>query len=174
MRNRVFVSVLALALTGAITSCDDTIAGIEEGFDQTADWRADMNAANEIQTPAVNSPATGRAWFTDHGNTITYFIEVSGLVAPMTAAHIHRGTATENGAIMVPLTVVAGERAGRVSGTIDMRATDISAEPGVQTPAELRQLMNTGGAYVNVHTSSGTVPEAGYPAGEIRGQVRQN
>jgi hypothetical protein len=174
MRSRVLVTVFALAAISAVASCDDeSITGIDEGFDETATWRADLNAANEVQTPAVNSPATGRAWFTDHGNVITFYIEYEGLVAPLTDAHIHRGAAGANGGIMVPLNPQPrAQRSGVWAGTIDMTVADISSEAGTQPPSDLRAVLDNGGAYVNIH-SSGTATPPGYPAGEIRGQVRR-
>jgi hypothetical protein len=172
MRSRLLVTAFALAVTGTLASCDDeAITGIDEGFDETATWRADLNAANEVQTPAVNSPATGRAWFTDNGNTITFYIEYDGLVAPLTASHIHRGAAGANGAIMVDLTPrPTGQRSGIWAGTIDMTVADVSSEGGTQSPADLRALLDDGDAYVNIH-SSGTATPPGYPGGEIRGQL---
>jgi hypothetical protein len=168
--------VFAFALIGAITSCDDDgISGIEEGFDETATWRADMNGANERPNP-VTTPAVGRAWFTDNGTTITYYMEYSGLLANAVNAHIHRipvAPAVEPGPVMVQLAFVAGQRSGVVSGTIDMQVADISVEGGTQTPAELRALLDNGGAYVNVHSSSGTTPNTGFPGGEIRGTIQR-
>jgi hypothetical protein len=164
MRSRLVVAVFAFVLTGVIASCEDNITSVGEGFDQTATWRANLNAANEVQTPAVSSPATGRAWFVDNNTTITWYMEYNNLVANPSGAHIHRGAAGVNGDIMVSLDFVSGQRSGVVSGTIDMTVADVSNEAGVQPPGELRTLLNTGGAYVNVHSTT-------YPAGEIRGQV---
>jgi hypothetical protein len=171
MRSRLLVPVFALTLIGVVTSCEEDISGIDEGFDQTATWSANLNAANEVLTPPVNSPATGRAWFTDNGNTITFYVEYNGLVAPSTAAHIHRGAAGVNGAIMVDLLPSpTGQRSGIWAGTINMTLADISSETGTQPPSELRTLLDDGDAYVNIH-SSGTATPPGYPGGEIRGQL---
>lgn len=174
MRSGFLVTPFTIALIGIVASCDDeSITGIDEGLDATATWRADLSAANEVQTPAVNSPATGRAWFTDNGNTITFYIEYDDLVAPLTASHIHRGAAGVNGAIMVDLTPrPTGQRSGIWAGTIDMTLADVSSEAGTQSPADLRALLDNGGAYVNIH-SSGTATPPGYPAGEIRGNINR-
>jgi hypothetical protein len=170
MRSRT-VPILAFTLIGVIASCENNITNIREGLNDTATWIADLNAANERQATPVNSPATGRAWFTDNGNTITFYIEYQGLVAPSTAAHIHRGTADISGPIMVDLVPrPTGVQAGTWAGTIDMTVADISSEAGTQSPADLRTLLNTAGTYVNIH-SSGTATPPGYPAGEIRGQI---
>jgi len=170
MQRRWLVPVAAVALIGVTASCDDeSISGIDENFEENATWTATLNAANERPTP-VNSPATGRAWFIDNGNTITYRMEYSGLLAPANAAHIHRGTADVAGAVMVPLTIIA-QTSGVTIGTIDMTVADVSNEAGVQSPADLRALLNSGGAYVNVHSNCGCTPQTGFPGGEIRGQT---
>ena len=170
MQSRSLVAVVALASVGVLASCDNDITSIGEGLDDTATWVADLNAANERQATPVNSPATGRAWFTDNGNTLTFYIEYRDLVAPLTLAHIHRGTADVSGAVMVDLRPATGQRSGVWAGTVDMTVADVSSEAGVQSPADLRALLNSGGAYVNIHTS-GTATPPGFPAGEIRGQL---
>jgi hypothetical protein len=162
MRSRLLISTFAFALTGVIASCND-VTSVSENFEEDATWVANLNAANEVQTPAVSSPATGRAWFVDRGDAVDFFLEYDGLVANATAAHIHRGAAGANGGIMVPLNVV-GRQSAFVVGTIDMTVTDVSQETAVVSPAELRTMMNNGEVYVNVHSTT-------YPAGEIRGQV---
>jgi hypothetical protein len=164
------VPVFALAFVGVLASCDGDITNINEGLDDTATWVADLNAANERPTP-VNSPATGRAWITDNGNTLTFFVEYRSLVAPLSLAHIHRGTADVAGAVMVNLNPPTGQQTGVWAGTVDMTVADVSTETGVQSPADLRALLNSGGAYVNLHSNSGTTPQTGFPGGEIRGQV---
>ncbi len=170
MQRRWLVPVAAVALIGVTASCnDDSISGIDENFEENATWTATLNGANERPTPN-NSPATGRAWFIDNGSTITYRLEYSGLAAPAFAAHIHRGTADVAGAVMVPLTVVA-QTSGVTIGTIDMTVADISSEAGTQSPADLRALLSSGGAYVNVHTNCNCTPQTGFTGGEIRGQT---
>jgi hypothetical protein len=168
MRSRLLVPVLALALISAIASCSDTITSLDRNFEDDATWIATMNGANERPT-AVTTPATGRAWFIDRGTTIDYRMEYSGLLANANNAHIHRGTADVAGAVMVQLSFVR-LTSGVVLGTIDMTQADISSEAGTQTPDELRSLLNSGGAYVNVHSSP---QPPGFPAGEIRGQVNR-
>lgn len=168
MRSRFLVTAFALAITGVIASCDDSeITGIDENFEENADFEATLNGPNERPTPN-QSPATGTALFIDNGTTITYHIRYSGLVANTSNAHIHRGTADVAGAVMVQLPFVAGQTSGEVIGTIDMTLADISSEAGVQSPADLRALFNNGGVYVNIHSAPSP---PGFPAGEIRGQI---
>jgi hypothetical protein len=164
MRSRLLVTVAALALTGAVTSCDDEISGLDESFREDADWIATLNGANEV--PPVATAATGQVWFVDRGAVIDYYMEYSGLLANANNSHIHRGGATVAGAVMVQLAFTR-QQAGFVIGSIDMLNPDISAEAGTQTADELRTLMNTGGAYVNVHSNE----PPGESSGEIRGQI---
>jgi hypothetical protein len=171
MRSRLLVCVLALALTGAIASCDNDITAISEGFDQTATWRANMDAAQETPAPnlAGSTNPSGRAWVTDNGNTMTWYMEYNGLTGNAVAAHIHRGAPGVGGPIVANLFVsaVPGTSA-TVAGHIDMTVADLA--PGTTetvSPDSVRTLLNNGNAYINVHTGQNG-------AGEIRGQVQRN
>ncbi len=167
MRSRLLVPVFAIALLGAVTSCDDDdIAGLDdlaESFEEEATWVANLTA--EVQgAPAT---ATGRAFFVDRGNTIDYYIEYSGLSSNTTNAHIHRGTTQ---GVMVQLPYVNGATSGQVVGTIDMTrisggANDVAPlETGAQSAADFRTALNTGATYVNIHS-------ANFTGGEIRGTI---
>lgn len=114
--------------------------------------------ANEVHD--VTSDASGAATgILRSDNTLT----VSGSFAALESAllnisnvgpaHIHEARAGENGPVVFPLAVTANEAStgGRFGAT-----TDVSAE-------QIETLL-VGGMYVNIHT-------AGYPAGELRGQV---
>ncbi|MFN2566028.1 MAG: CHRD domain-containing protein [Gemmatimonadaceae bacterium] len=168
MRSRLLVPVFALALIGAGTSCDDEVTGIQdigEAFQEDATWEATLSGANE--SPPVTTPATGRAWFVDRGNTIDFYIEYSGLTSNTTNAHIHRTSTT---GVMVQLPFVTGATSGTVVGTIDMTrlsggVNDVAPlETGNQSAADFRTLLNNGGAYVNIHSLNNT-------GGEIRGTI---
>jgi hypothetical protein len=169
MRSRLLVTAFALALTGIVASCDDEeITGIDENFEEDATWEAVLNGANE--TPAITTSATGRAWLVDRGNTIDFYMEYSGLTSNTTNAHIHRGAAGVAGGTMVQLPYVNGATSGVAVLTIDMTrlvagANDVAPlENGNQSAADFRALLNSGGAYVNVHSANHT-------GGEIRGQI---
>jgi CHRD domain len=171
MRSRLLVTAFALALTGIVASCDDEeITGIDENFEEDATWEAVLNGANE--TPAITTSATGRAWLVDRGNTIDFYMEYSGLTSNTTNAHIHRGAAGVAGGTMVQLPYVNGATSGVAVLTIDMTriantpaANDVAPlETGSQSAADFRALLNSGGAYVNIHSANN-------PSGEIRGQI---
>jgi hypothetical protein len=166
------VTAFALVVAGLVASCDDEgITGIDENFEEDATWEAVLNGANERPSP-ITTPATGRAWFVDRGNTIDYYMEYSGLTANATNAHIHRGTAEVAGGTLVQLFFVNGATDGAVVGTIDMTrlapgTTTVDVAPletGNTSAADFRALLNSGGVYVNVHSATNT-------GGEIRGQI---
>lgn len=168
MRSRLLVTAFALAITGVIASCDeDDIAGLDdfaEAFEDEATWVATL--ASEVA--GVPATATGRAFFVDRGNTIDYFIEYSGLTTNATNAHLHL---TAGGSVYIQLQFVR-QQSGALIGSLDTSpGIDVSPQPpgtpgqtGTQTPADLRNLLDTGGLYVNIHTTQNA-------GGEIRGTV---
>ena len=169
MRSRLLVPVFALALTGAIASCDNDITSINEGFDDAATWRANLDVTQETPAPTLAAGVTpsGRAWMIDNGSTLTWYMEYSGLSSNATQAHIHREAAGVAGPVIIPLTIVT-RTSGTVSGFIDMNLADVSPQANETISADsLRTLLNNGNAYVNIHTGNNA-------AGEIRGQVARN
>ena len=138
------------------------------GFAQTGpEYAAELDPANEVQNPAVDSPATGFATFSldDATNTLAFEVHFANLIGDTTMLHIHRGDAGVNGSVAYDLEAIAGVTDGftsPVTGTIDL-ANDLLLGGGVTVQDILNDLVN-GDLYVNLHTSS-------FPNGEIRGQV---
>lgn len=85
-------------------------------------------------------------------STINFRIFVANITLPATGAHIHVGTATEAGPVVVALT--APDASGNSSGEVDVDPALIDAI--LQNPANY---------YVNVHTTPL------YEAGAVRGQL---
>jgi hypothetical protein len=109
---------------------------------------AALAGTNEV--PAINTSATGFAYFTYDRMTkmLSYQLNVDNIVG-VTASHIHTGTVGVNGGIAFPLTPpVTGSSSGVV---------------GPFSGAQ-EALLFSGGYYVNVHTTA-------HGGGEIRGQV---
>lgn len=155
MRTRFMPFVSILAIAALTPACDD------DGPDDDR-YEATLTGSNEV--PANGSNATGTAVFTDRGGSFDFSIDVQNIDLAF-AAHIHVGEADENGAIVVPLfggSTTAADFSGRLV-TDSFTAADIVASTGISMD-ELRDLMRTGGVYVNVHTT-------GIPGGEIRGQI---
>ena len=85
---------------------------------------------------------------------VCFEITVSNIALPATGAHIHVGTATEAGPVVVPLT--PPDESGTSSGCV----SDVD-------PALIRNIIqNPEQYYVNVHTED-------FPAGAVRGQLQR-
>jgi hypothetical protein len=134
-------------------------------------FTATLNNANEVPpAPNPNPSGTGSATYdvVDGGTAVNYTVTFSGLLANATMGHIHVGTSTESGGVVVPFTVPANT-SGTFSGTFtasDVRAgTTPSQTITAGDMASMLAAMRAGATYTNIHTSRNT-------AGEIRGQNR--
>jgi hypothetical protein len=123
-------------------------------------YLAHMTGAQE--TPANNAKGTGNGTLTIDGTKMSFKIEVKDLSGAPTAAHIHVGAAGVAGG---PVYTFALKSDAGKSGTIAEGSVDLMKDvsSGV-TGDSLKVLLNTGKAYVNVHTGN-------FPGGEIRGQL---
>lgn len=128
-------------------------------------FRSLMNGAQEI--PSVTTRAGGTASFriSNDSAMLMYAVTVSNIMN-VAAAHIHIGAVGESGPPVADL--FAGTRTGAYNGLLaqgSITADDLKGPLAGQTIASLGDLMASGRAYVNVHTTA-------YPGGEIRGQIR--
>lgn len=135
-------------------------------------FTAHLNSGNEVASPAVESLGQGQAIFTfsEDGMEIHYKLIVAN-IENVTMAHIHCGEAGANGP---PVVFLFGPVAGGVTqngvlaeGTITSAniRPNVSCSGVIATYELLAELIRTGGAYVNAHTTA-------YPGGEIRGQIK--
>jgi hypothetical protein len=115
--------------------------------------RTALDAAQEVPAPrgdvsAARGTFTATVTRTDTGATVTWEMAFSGLSGPANAAHIHIAPTGQAGPVAVPL---CGPCQSPANGTANVNATVLAA-------------LQTGGAYVNVHTPTNA-------PGEIRGQL---
>jgi len=164
---RLAALVATLAITVMITSAD-------EG---TVPLRAKLTGFQEV--PPKLSPGTGRFEATVTGSTLSYTLTYSTLSSNVLAAHIHFAQPGVNGAIFLFLCGSAANPgpAGTPTcppdgGTVSrsgVTAADILGVPAQGLTAgdfaAALTILESGDAYVNVHTSN-------HPDGEIRGLVR--
>jgi len=164
-----FVQLLAIASAGWLFACgdDDPVSVPTERF------TASMNGANEKPT-ARTTPATGTAEFTLRRDTLYWNITLTN-ITNVSASHIHAGTSDVAGGIILPLTPPISNTS--ITGFITRGTFQTPAAPNnTLTFDGLLDLLRTGGAYVNVHTSDpAKSPDnsgpGDFPGGEIRGQV---
>lgn len=131
------------------------------------------------EVPSVSTVARGffRATIDEKSQTITFKLRYDALEGAVQQAHIHVGRRHTNGGVSVFLCTNLGNGPagtpacpvppGEVVGTI--AATDVigPAAQGI-SPGEFAELVDairSGSAYANVHSTL-------FPAGEIRGQLR--
>jgi len=110
------------------------------------------------EVPAVATASYGRASFefSDSLASMTYAVRTS--IAAPTAAHIHCAPAGQNGPVGVTLQLRSAIGHGTISRPDNNNAC------GWSTLADVMTAMQSGNAYMNVHT-------AAFPSGEIRGQI---
>ncbi len=159
--------VLGAASSGAMARDGDAI-------------EAKLKSFSEV--PAVSSKASGKfkATFDAQSGALTYELSYSGLEGDARMAHIHLGQRGVNGGIMVWLCQTTTNpdpnnqsptcpQSGTVTGVIQAANVIGPAAQGVAALefSELIAAIRAGVAYVNVHSSK-------FPAGEIRGQLRDD
>lgn len=160
----------SLVMFGA--ACDDSPTSPSE---ETVTFTAQLLPANEVP-PVANAEASGtgttvielRVSRNDAGTIIDaeadFQVNLTGFPVdtPVTMAHIHTGSAGQNGEIVVNTGLVAGQvTLGTGSGSFSRNGIDVS-------PAVAQSILTTpAGFYFNVHSVIN-------PGGMARGQlVRQ-
>ena len=125
--------------------------GIGGGGATVSAYALTLTGGSEV--PQVNTQATASvAIMLDASDNVTVTGTFTGLTADVTVAHIHGpASATMTADPIVDLTVSPG-RAGTVSGSGQLTASEASA-------------MRSGMTYINIHSSTNT-------AGEIRAQIQ--
>jgi hypothetical protein len=154
MRRRASVTVVLVIALVALAAFVGTASG---GGRQLT---ATMSGANE--NPKNTSPATGTfAVRLNHGQgTVCYDMSVSNLTTAPSMAHIHKGTSTENGPVVIHL---FGSGGAAAPATTSFTISDF-CQSGISQALIKDIIQNPQNYYVNVHTST-------FPGGEIRGQL---
>jgi hypothetical protein len=159
--------IVVLALAFVISLVPFSLAHINLVFAQTVQteaFSAMLSGGEEI--PPVNTTATGVASFTLQGEqSIKYDVNVTGM-DKVTAAHIHNAPKGENGEVVVTL-FKAESPTGQISGNLangTFTASNLEGQMQGVPFGDLVKAVETGKAYVNVHTEKN-------PNGEIRGQI---
>ena len=164
MHVKLFTYLLIVFFTSLATAYGDNPGGMNPGT--TPYFRAALTGGNE--TPPVNTKAKGTATLetSASGDQMLYKLTDKD-ISDVTAAHIHMGKKGQEGPPIVNL-YKGPEKKGPFSGTLaqgTITDTDLVGPlKGKQIP-DLAKLIESGDAYVNVHTRN-------HPNGEIRGELR--
>lgn len=155
MRKTLLVIVLALAVLLVMVS---TVAG------QPTNYRAHLSGDQEV--PAVDTTAQGQVIFQldADGASLDYKLIVAN-IDNVFASHIHCAPAGENGPVGVTLFSGATVTVNGILAEGPITAPNPGNACGWATLADVVAAIESGSAYVNVHTNPGV------PSGEIRGQI---
>ena len=155
-KNLIWLAVVFSILTGAAA-------------ESPKNFRTHLSGSE--QPVPVETRAQGQAIFqlSADGMALHYKLNVAN-IEDVFMAHIHSAQPGENGPIVAwlyPATPPPVPIAGRFSGVLAagvIQDNNLVGPLSGQTIQDLVDLIQDGGAYVNVHTAQ-------FPAGEIRGQI---
>jgi hypothetical protein len=164
--------VTALALVG-LTAAGLAVAGMNNN--------SSIHLSGEFEVPIRDTQAQGQAIFkiADDGDSIDFRLIASN-IENVVAAHIHCGEPGVNGPVVVFLYGTAAPGAGRTDGVLSTGTLTDESVPttdpcGITDIEGVVELLQTGTAYVNVHTNDGVAPTntgpGDFPGGEIRGDA---
>ena len=141
-------------------------------------------SSDEEVPPAANlvidSQAQGQAIFhlSKDGTALEYKLIASN-IENVIMAHIHLGPAGCNCPVVAFLYGRVAPGAGRTNGVLaegTITTANLIGPLAGHPLSDLIEAMNSGGAYVNVHTDDGIEPSntgpGDFPGGEVRGQIR--
>jgi hypothetical protein len=156
--------IAILAATISIAAISLSINSIQAQEGET--FSASLSGNDEV--PPTQSTATGLAKLEtdENGTQVSYWLNITGL-NEITGAHIHNGSAAQNGDVVVTLS--GPESAQNAENAVISLEGNITNDK-LQGPladkelSELVSLMSDGTVYVNVHTGE-------FKDGAIRGQI---
>jgi hypothetical protein len=153
--------VLSLAIAGACVLLFSAQAQA-----QTITLTASLNGGNEV--PGVVTGAAGTATVTWNTTTKagTYRVEVYNMPVGTTASHIHVGSSSVSGPVVINFSVPAGGISNdyALTGTFGCSDVVARAAQGINSCEDFEQALLLNNMYVNVHSTAN-------PGGEVRGQL---
>jgi hypothetical protein len=172
MRKIRLLVLLAIVLLGAV------------GTAVAANRNFGTHLASREEVPPVlglviDSRAQGQAIFrvSEDGQSIQFKLIASN-IENVIQAHIHLGAAGVNGPVVVFLYGLVPSGGGRTNGVLSegtITAANLIGPLAGHPLSDLIAAIESGGAYVNVHTNDGIAPTntgpGDFPGGEIRGQL---
>jgi CHRD domain len=161
--------VVGLAFVVGLVAVGVAVAGAN------ANWSTHAKGDQEVPPRDTNAQAQAIFHLSKDGQELDYKLIASN-IENVVQAHIHRGAVGENGPIGVFLFGPVAPAGGRTDGVLaegTIRANNFIGPFAGMTVEDVAELLDSGAAYVNVHTSDGTaVPGPGnFPGGEVRGQI---
>jgi hypothetical protein len=170
------VSLLALVLIALLATVGTVLA-------VNRNYSTHLSSNEEVAPIAglvIDSQAQGQAIFhlSKDGDALEYKL-IAANIDNAFMAHIHLGPIGSNGPIVVFLYGPVAPGGGRTDGVLaegTITAANLIGPLAGHPLSDLIADMESGGAYVNIHTNDGVAPTntgpGDFPGGEIRGQIR--
>jgi len=168
MTNRLCVAALLVLAVSCGGSSSSTPGGAPSPSREKANRNSNVISQAELQDPAVISK---------DALSLSYRL-IATNIDNVVASHIHHGVVGAPGPAVVFLYGNAAPGAGRHDGVLaqgTLTAANLIGPLAGHPLSDLIALIQSGDAYVNVHTNDGVDPPntgpGDFPAGEIRGQL---
>jgi hypothetical protein len=161
------VTAVAAAFAVGLAAVGLAVAGANRN------WSTHANGSMEVPVRETQGQAQAIFHLSKDGNALDYKLIASNIEG-VTQAHIHCGAPGVNGPVVAFLygfnPAGASPHGVLSEGTITQanvlaRTSSAACPGGIATLRDVIDAMNTGRAYVNVHTVA-------FPGGEIRGDIR--
>jgi hypothetical protein len=166
--------IVGVAFVVGLVAVGIAVAGVNRN------WSTHVNGSMEVPAHDTNAQAQAIFHLSKDGSALEYKL-IAANIENVFMAHIHMNRPGVNGPIVVWLypstaTVPGPTGAGRVDGVIaegTITDSNLVGPLSGQPLSALVDALNSGNAYVNLHTSDGsTISGPGnFPGGEIRGDV---
>ena len=163
-----------LLVVGAVLVLLLAVAGLAVAG-ENQNYAVHLNGGTEVPSNASQAAGHVKLRLSPDGTSLSYKLIAANLENPI-AAHIHIGPPGVNGPVVAFLFGPAAPGGGTANGLLaegTITAANLVGPLAGQPFSALIDALNSGNAYVNVHTNDG-VPPAGtgpgdLPGGEIRG-----
>jgi hypothetical protein len=171
MRNSRLMGLVLMVLL-VLASAGLVVAGSNGNF------QAHLRGRDEVPLRETRAQGQTILRLSDDGTELYYKLIVAN-IENVVAAHIHLGPEGANGPIVAFLYGSVAPGGGRTDGVLaegTLTAANLIGPLAGEPLSSLVTALETGGAYVNVHTNDGVAPTntgpGDFPGGEVRGQVR--
>ena len=168
------IKILPITLIAVIALVISSVAYASPAASQK--FSASLSGQHEVPPRATDASGSASFQLSEDGTALSYSVTVAN-IENVFAAHIHCGAKRVNGPVGVTL-FMGTPGSGPISGTLasgTITAPDPGNGCGWADVAAVVAAMNSGNAYVNVHTNDGLAPTntgpGDFPGGEIRGQI---
>ena len=144
-----------------------------------SNWSTHAKGDQEVPDPRETSAQAQAIFHLSKDGTELHYKLIASNIENVVQAHIHQGLAGANGPVGVFLYGLVPAGGGRTNGVLaqgTITSANFIGPFAGRSVEDIAALLDSGGAYVNVHTDDGVAPTntgpGDFPGGEVRGQVK--